>query len=416
MQSFSSSIRYLSSPRNFCHGAAFLFVACSKTIYNFGSACLTVDAAVMSIYCLLEYNDKQATPGLFVEIPNFSLQLIAASFSTIVVMLSRYPAIWNGLTLDKLNQKRTELQEALEDCGRWRIFWLGVIGFCGFFACVARGISAYLATEVILGERLALGKSRFGEVVVVIPAGIIAAITVLISSLLFNGVNMLTGSAKFLKDPKEALSNIRGCLAFIIMGFWFIGVLLKAVAMRFFIKAFLDRRSSILEAWLPVFQFVALPAFFVFEFVMGLFTIGSSFEPGWWESAKGNMGSSKLFTALALGDVVSMWLGYSSITIYDILVDFFLAHPDSPDNTICVAEHTNIDLVFRWIFVAASLLLGIPSALTYFNYILQYAKDGYDSVSAGCCRYALFGRRESVAVSSPALLPGYAIPDYGTTV
>jgi len=341
MQSFSASVRYFSSPRNLVHFAAFLFVAGSKTIYNFGSACLTVDAAVMSIYCLLEYNNKQATPGLFVEIPNFSLQLIAASFSTIVVMLSRYPAIWNGLTLDKLNEKRTELQEALVDCGRWRILVLGVIGICGFFACVARGISAYLATEVILGERLALGKLPFGEVAVVISAGI-AAITVLISSVLFSGVNMLTGAAKFLKDPKEALSNVRGCLAFFIMGFWFVGVLLKAVAMRFFIKAFLGRRSSILGAWLPVFQIAAQTAFFVSEFVMGLFTIGSSFEAGWWDSAKENMGSSIFFTGLALGDVVSMWLGYSSITIYDILVDLFLAHPDSPDNTVCVAATTKV--------------------------------------------------------------------------
>jgi len=216
-----------SSIRGVAHGAAFLLVASSKTVYNVGAACLTVDAMVMAMYCLIEHNNKQAIPSQGLKDFSISLQAIAATFSTIVVMLSRYPKIWKNLKPSQLKEKLSALQEELQDCGRLRKWLLVGIGVFGLLACIARGISAYLGTEVILGDRLSFEKTG-----VAIFAWLVA-ITVVVSSMCFYLVSMLTAAARYLKQPTFKLS------AGIVVGF--IGVIFTSVAMRFFIKEFLDR-------------------------------------------------------------------------------------------------------------------------------------------------------------------------------
>ena len=341
------------------HKSAFALVAGSKTLYNAGAACLTIDTTAMALYCLTEYSHPKSTPSKSVEGLSIFFQIVAALFSTIVVVLSRYPSIWENLMIDNIKSKWGALCNEVEDCSRSRKILLSMIGGFGLLACVARGLSAYLGTEVILGERLMF--TRTGMVI----CAWIAAITVTISSMCFNLVNMLTGGAKYLKKPTFNISPK--------VLVWFIGTISNAVAMRFFIKEYLKRRDASSSG-----QIFAQGVFLIAEFVMGLFTMGSSFEEGWQKKAGTIMKSSILFTFFVLGDAVTSWLGYHAISMYSILVDTFLAHPTDSTDTFCIVKHSRSDFDLRWTFVALSLLMGVPATFAYLNYLLEPTRKGYD--------------------------------------
>lgn len=372
-----------SSIRGATHGAAFLLVASSKTVYNVGAACLTVDAMVMAMYCLIEYNNKQAIPSQGLKDFSISLQAIAATFSTIVVVLSRYPEIWKNLKISQLQETLDALKEELQDCGRLRKWLLVGIGVFGLLACIARGISAYLGTEVILGDRLSFEKTG-----VAIFAWLIA-ITVVISSMCFYLVSMLTAAARYLKQPAFKLS------AGVVVGF--IGVIFTSVAMRFFIKEFLDRRDASSAG-----QITGQIVFSVAELIMGLFTTTYSFKSGWKKKAKQKMRSSGLFTFFVVGDAVSTWLGYSTITLYSILIDIFLLQSSaSKDSTsVCVSDSDSESLALSWTFLTVSWMVAIPATLAYFNYLIKYAKKGYDGfvealkLPSACFKDGLFAKKE----------------------
>lgn len=372
-----------SSIRGAAHGVAFFLVASSKTIYNVGAACLTVDATVMAIYCLMEHNNNQAIPSQGVENFSISLQIITATFSTIVVMLSRYPKIWKNLKVSKLEKKLSALQEELQDCGRLRKWLLVGIGVFGLLACIARGISAYLGTEVILGDRLSFEKTG-----VAIFAWLVA-ISVVVSSMCFYLVSMLTAAARYLKQPTFRPSD-KG----IVVGL--VGVIFTSVAMRFFIKEFLDRQDASSAG-----QIIGQSVFSLAELIMGLFTVASSFKAGWKDDAKQKMKSSGLFTFFVVGDALTTWLGYSTITLYSILIDIFLlrsaASKDS--GSICVSNSDSESLDLGWTFLVVSLVISIPTTFAYFNYLIELAKKGYDGFvkalksPSACFKGGLFSDR-----------------------
>jgi len=346
---------------NIPRACAFIFVASSKTLYNIGSAFLTVDATVNAMFCLVNYNNKKALPSKGLEGFNLSLQIIAATFSTLLVMMSRYPAIWDKLSIKNLKDMYEELKDEVSDCGRGRKALLLAIVIFGFLACVARGLSAYLGTEVILRERFTVAEKPAIAVQSVVGA------TVMISSMCFNLSNMLTSAAKTINSPKK-ISAFKAV-------FGFVAILTGAVVMRFFIKSFLDRCDAS-----ETVQVIGQGVAFFAEFVMGLFTMGASFEGDVFQSTKKNLCSSKLFATMVIGDVITTWLGHTLITLYDVLSDIVIAGSavGNHQGQLCPSDQSAKTQSTRVAFFVAALVLAVPMVTAYFNYLLSYSKKGYD--------------------------------------
>ena len=346
---------------NIPRACAFILVASSKTLYNVGSAFLTVDATVNAVFCLVNYNDKQALLSKELEGFNLSLQIIAATFSTLLVMMSRYPAIWDKLSIKNLEDMYSELKDEVSDCGRGRQALLLAIGFFGFLACVARGLSAYLGTEVILRERFTVADKP------AIAVQSMVGITVTISAMCFNLSNMLTSAAKYLNAPKK-ISVFKAV-------FGFVAILTSAIVMRFFIKSFLDRRDAS-----ETVQVIGQSIAFVAEFVMGLFTMGASFEGNVFQTTRTNLCSSKLFATLVMGDVITTWLGRTLITLYDVLSDIVIASSavGNHQGKLCPSDQSAKAQSTRVAFFVIALVVGMPMVAAYFNYLLPYSKKGYD--------------------------------------
>jgi hypothetical protein len=77
----------------------FLLIAGSKTLTNIGQACLTVDAMTSAVHCLMTERNITATidnPDSETHISNIC-QIIAATFSTGMILLTRIPSIWRKL-------------------------------------------------------------------------------------------------------------------------------------------------------------------------------------------------------------------------------------------------------------------------------------------------------------------------------
>ena len=166
--------------RNVVHGGFFFLIAGSKTLVNMGQACLTVDATVLALNCLLQYHQPSVNYDKKVEVANITFQIVAAFFSTSIVVLTRYPAVWNTLTLDKLKSTSSKFHNAFSDSSKKAKATLAGIALLGLLSCFARGISAYLGIEVIIGDRLGIGKMP------VVVMAWIAAFTVTVSSICFN--------------------------------------------------------------------------------------------------------------------------------------------------------------------------------------------------------------------------------------
>jgi len=400
---------------NTLHLTTFLTILTAITIYNVGLACLFVDAAVRALVCLIPNKNKQT----FLFWPNFFLQAAAAFFSINVMLLARCPKIWDRLTRTGLDEIKNEIKTLLKNCG-CSAFALVLIMVAGFVACVARGISAYLGTEVILGERFPLKKNM----IMIFSTGIAAILT--LNALLFTCVNMLTEAAKFLKAPQDYLKELRVAYGLteynklllfpIVILVWLLSSLPNAIGRRFFIKEFLARRALFLGDFLIPLQWVGQIIFPFSEMVIGLFTMGSSFKGAWLREGWDRLTSSCLFTFLMFGAGVSTWLAYSSLTIYDGFVDIYkeFDHPFSANSTAllsasnatCSIEYTDNAFLIHWGFVGLSVLLGIPATFAYFNYLLKFAKEGYDKLSSKlpsklsgkcCCAQRFLGGRLRLA-------------------
>ncbi len=369
--------------KKLAHASAFILVAGSKTIYNVGQACLTVDATVMAIYCLSSYYNKPDAMNKNLEIFSIAMQVFAATISTTVVVWSRYKSISDNLSIEGIKTQYAKLQEELKDCNKKSIALFVSIAFFGVLSCVAPGLSAYLGTEVIFRERF-----KIINVGVEIAAWIIG-ITVTVSALCFNLSNMLREAAKYLNKPSFKIS-------FKIV-FGFIAVLSGAVVTRFFIKEFLDRRGVN-----ETDQIIAQSVFFLAQFVMDCFTMGSSLKEGWWGAAKTTLKSSLILSTFMFLDVASTWLGYASITLYSILSNVFIERSASSHTVMfCPADQTSTDFALRWSFVGLALVIGVPMVISYFNYILDKTEKGYSRMvgflksTPTCCRDTLFSNIES---------------------
>ncbi len=316
----------------------------------------------MAFYCLSLYNNKPDSVGKGVEVLNISLQILAATSSTVLVILSRSPKIWENVSIDNIKKKYAELDTELKGCSRKRKGILIFIGLFGVLSCVSRGLSAYLGTEVILHERLKV------QTTVTIIVQWLVAVTVTVSALCFNLSNMLTSAAKFLKEPSLKPS--------VKVFFAFIAILTGAIVTRFFIKEFLHRRDAS-----EVGQIIGQGVFFLAEFIMGLFTMGASYEGDWWTEAKKQLGSSKVFSTIVIADVVSTWLGYASITLYSILTDLVIAGSVAHQNDeVCPADQTSKDFALRVTFLAIAYVVSMPLVVAYFNYLLKYTMTGFETV------------------------------------
>ena len=347
--------------RKITHASAFVLVATSKTIYDIGAASLTADVTAKALFCLTHYHNKQATPNPGFKGINIGLQVITGILAMILVVISRYPQISKNLSKKGFKEIYHKLNEELVDCSRWRKAALIVIGLFGLLSCVARGLGAHLGTEVIFRERFHLEDSG------VDVAAWIVGVIVAVASMCFNWANMLKEAAIYVKDPifKPSLRTV----------FCFIAVLVGAVVTRFFIKEYLDRRhASVLG------QVAGQSIFFAAEFIMGLFTIAVYLAKSKFEEAKSIMQKSAVFTILMLVDIVALWFAYTMITLYSILVDLFVEQSavGNHGKNICPADHSAKDLVLRYSFLVASLIISIPATVGYFNYVLPHAKVGYD--------------------------------------
>ena len=119
-------------------------MAGSKSIYNIGQACLTVDATITAVYCLSHYYHKPDVMDKNVEAFNIAMQVLTSSISTIVIVWSRYQPIWDKLSFEGIKNKYSELSDELKECSRLRMALFVVIAAFGVLSCVARGLSAYL--------------------------------------------------------------------------------------------------------------------------------------------------------------------------------------------------------------------------------------------------------------------------------
>ncbi|MCB1827927.1 MAG: hypothetical protein KDH94_05815, partial [Coxiellaceae bacterium] len=334
---------------------------------------------VLVLNCLVQYDRENIDYSHRTHLINGFSQAIAAFFSTALVIFTRYPAIWDKLSEQKTRAAIQFLLDEKRVMSRSSKALLSVIALFGFLSCIARGLSAYLFAEILLGDRFGVNP-----VVVAIIAWL-AALTVTLSTMSFNLSNMLSNAARYLKKPTVVF---RWDLVIS-----FIATLTQAIAMRFFILTFFDRRQANLTT-----QIFGQAIFGFAEFVLGLFTMVASFEKGWQQTAKNNMKSAPFLAFIMLGDSITAWLGYSAPTWYSILTSVFLNEPTATlqDVSACSAKASAIDLKLRWSFVGLSCVMGIPATLAYMHYLLAYARSGYersvDFVKSGYenCRYRLF--------------------------
>lgn len=384
---------FVSSSRATVQGIFFLLISASKTLVNIGQACLTVDATFLALNCLSQYHEKTIDYDNDVSALNIAAQTTAVIFSTLMVALTRYQSIWKHLNLENLQEEFKNTQNAIKDLPRKRRIALFIIGFLGFLSCVARGLSAFLGVEVILSDRVGLHSSG------VIVVGWIALLTVMISAMCFNLSNMLASVAKYLKEP--SLSFRPSVMVSMI------ATVSNAVAMRFFILHFLDRQNAN-EAG----QFIGQSVFTVAEFVMGLFTMVSSFDESWKDNAKETLTHAWPLTVIIVGDAITAWLGYSTITWYSILTDLFLNKQIAPDfMTACVSNPSNTDFTTRWVFMGLACFIGVPTTLAYLNYLLEYARESYDKAKniSYCCRYGTFRSEEKNPILPQSSYNAYSV-------
>lgn len=380
----------------------FLLILGTRTFYNILSIILTTNTMNRVTYCMLGYPDKRDIPG-WVTPFNYAFIFLVTTFSTNVMLLSRWQKVWKRSDLTELMKEIKGLRKELPDCWKCFILPLMFVGFFGILASVARAIAGYAVMEVVLGEHPWIEKWPLGKIAVGVVA-IISAAIVSMSSILFHSVNMLNGAAKIFGNPGKFLKGKENepvtCWLVIsrsatLLSVIVFGILPRAIAMRFFIKTFLDRRvASLSDPVADGVQITGQSVFFVAELVMGLFTMGSSFEGGWFKKfkefmSKGTIVTNLLFSLILLPGFLSLWYAYSNFTIYDIsvdMVDLFSREAPFPKNsTLCFSANSNKNIWLHRFFYAFSSVFGFLSTIAYYNYILSYSKASYIIIGKKVC-------------------------------
>ena len=376
----------LPTRRDVVHGCFFVLVAGCKTLVTVGQGALTVDTTVRSLNCLESSNHENANYSHFVHHLSIALQVVAIVFSVSIITLTRYPAIWQKLTIHGLYSKFRDLDEAFHSSSKKQKAALIFIALFGIGSCFARGLSGYLSVEVV-GDRL-----KANAVAIAVCAWV-TAISVCVSSMCFNLSNLLSSAIKYIKEPGVSFRPS----VMISM----IATISNAVAMRFFVMKFLERRHASFVG-----QIVGQSIFTMAEFVLGLFTMVSSFEHGWKQRAKEALTNGKLLAFLMGGDALTTWLGYSMITWYSILTNLFFGMKNAVDNPpkICKSQPGDPDFIIGWCFMGLACFIGAITTFAYCHYLLEHADRNYqqavEQVKAWRCRF--FKRDEAALLELTA--------------
>ena len=362
----------------------FILIAGSKTLTNIGQSCLTVDTLLSTIHCLS--HDKNTTLSsddiASINLSSNISQIIAAFFSTTMIVLTRYPSIWKKLSINHLSDSKASFYTHYDTLNFRYTMLLGLISVFGLLSCVSRGISAYLFSEILFKERWKIEKTTTTFF------SMLSALTVTISCLCFNFSNMMASAMTYCKKPQL------NCKAKDIMPV--IATISNAVAMRFFMLHFLNRQQA--SYGLQITGQILFP---LSEFAMGLFTMVASFQEGWQSRMNQNLKYAWLFTCLVIGDGLTTWLGYYTVIWYSIFTEKS-SNPYQTNSTSICQQHENTENITTKIaLLGAACIISLPATLSYFHYLLEYAFETYKGWSTDIQPYCrTHSKEENVALLS----------------